>query len=366
MRIRTPRGTLAGTLFAPPRKKLRDVGTVLFLHGREDDRWMHWYPALYARLVRAGMGVLAIEVNGHGESYGRFEGFTYAKGLKDAEDSIRWLRNKGARRIGVAGFSQGGGLALLAASRNPGILCTLLVAPVALPNYVHSAFGPLPKAFQKDIERHASFFAEAERIHAPVLIIQGTKDDAIPLFHTTKLQERLGTEPHLKRLRLVQGADHVFSAAKDRAILLREGTAFLARIVGRSIVPIVKAAVLHEGRLLLMKRSAAVADFPLYWDVPSGYLGDEPHAGRKILEEIEEETGIPRALLQIAEHRRMERFSERRGVTYRIHLFRIESDTARIQLNWENVAYRWVDSKKLPRAGVRPHLKSLLKELDVA
>lgn len=389
-RIRTRRGSIAGSLFLPRRKQLKDVGCVLFLHGRSDDRTKHWYPELYRRLMKRGMAVCAIELNGHGKSYGAFEDFTYTKGEKDVADALRWLQRKGARRIGVMGFSLGGGLAILAASRFPWLKAVVLVAPVALPKVVHEArlsaeereflashsyvdiasrsggtVLRMRKTFFAETARRPSFLNDAAKIHSPVLIVHGTKDRVVPLTHSKRLYRAIASETELKRLRVVLGATHVFPSQTDRRVLLAESSQFLAHYVGRDTIDIVKAAVTYRGELLLLKRSKEVAYDPLQWDMPSGHVdrGERPDA--KVIEEVSEEAGFPKAYLRIRAKRVVRHFSKRHGMTFRIHLYHLASATKRVRLNWENVAATWVDPKRLPRKGLRSFTQSLLRELGI-
>lgn len=387
--IRTVRGTLAGTLYVLKRKRLRDVPVVLFLPGRMDDHHQHWYRALFRALNGKGIAVLGLSLNGHGKSYGAFKDFTYSRGLKDAQDAVRWLKNKGVRRIGVAGFSQGGGVALRAMSEDPTLLACALIAPVSLPKQVHenllsyeereflkkhnfvdeqrSMGGTrrVSRAFFTENQKHPSFLKEAADIHGPVLIVHGTKDEAVPLYHSKRLYQELGSEGHLKSLHTILGADHVFTAKRHHRELIRTAASFFALRMGQKTLTSVRVAITHGSKILLLKRSARVYSDHLQWDVIGGGVekGDSPD--RKAVEEAEEEAGIPRAFLSIRKKAHWLRAYFEDSIWHHVYMYHVESDTARVRLNWENVDAKWVEPDSLPRKNLRKNVREYLKRLGL-
>lgn len=389
IRIRTSRGLLDATLYLPKRRKIADVGMVLFLPGRTDDHHQHWYHQLYAALVRKHMGVLGLSLNGHGRSYGSFGQFRYQRELKDAQAAIQWLRRKGARRIGVSGFSQGGGVAILVTAQDPTIKGAALVAPVTFPRVVHETLlsdaeraflathsyvdvhgsdghiRRVQRGFFTENAASPSYLPEAERIHSPVLILHGTRDEAVPLYQSKRFYASVASEASLKQIVPVLGADHTFSGNVQRRTMIRALQNFLAYYVGRDRMDIVKAAILHQGKLLLLKRSGTVAYDPGLWDMPSGHMEPGENPDRKVLEEVEEESGIPRAYLRILRRTLHTSYSARHDITFRIHLYLIDSGIGRTKLNWENTGAIWALPSRLPSRTLRPYTKVLLRALGV-
>ncbi len=66
-------------------------------------------------------------------------------------------------------------------------------------------------AFYEDCLRHIAY-APAVSVTAPTLIIQGDKDEHVPLHQSRRLYDALRVE---KRLEIVPGADHQFTKAED-------------------------------------------------------------------------------------------------------------------------------------------------------
>jgi dipeptidyl aminopeptidase/acylaminoacyl peptidase len=66
-------------------------------------------------------------------------------------------------------------------------------------------------AFYEDCLQHIAY-APAASITAPTLIVQGDKDEHVPLHQSRRLYDALRVE---KRLEILPGADHQFTKAED-------------------------------------------------------------------------------------------------------------------------------------------------------
>jgi alpha-beta hydrolase superfamily lysophospholipase len=88
-----------------------------------------------SRLAAAGIGALAIDLRGHGES--AFAGSAaetpdYSSMVKDVSAARRYLNTRGdvrPSRIGIAGASIGANLAALEAAADPGVASVALLSP---------------------------------------------------------------------------------------------------------------------------------------------------------------------------------------------------------------------------------------------
>ncbi|MBI4348393.1 MAG: alpha/beta fold hydrolase [Elusimicrobia bacterium] len=121
---------LAAGWVAP--KKGRPV--VILLHGVAAAR-SEWNP-LIDRLTEAGIGSLALDFRGHGESGGpRFDRFKTTESWLRLEADIRaavsYVAGKGVpkSRLGLLGASIGANLAARAAAADPGLACVALLSP---------------------------------------------------------------------------------------------------------------------------------------------------------------------------------------------------------------------------------------------
>lgn len=122
--------TIHATWYEP---SVRPAPAVILVHmlGRSRRDW----ESMASRLAASGIGALAIDLRGHGDSsYGGGDGESpeYSFMVKDVAAARRYL---GARadvrssKIGIAGASIGANLAALAAAADPGVASLALLSP---------------------------------------------------------------------------------------------------------------------------------------------------------------------------------------------------------------------------------------------
>ncbi|HEU0016372.1 MAG TPA: alpha/beta hydrolase, partial [Longimicrobium sp.] len=169
--------------------------TVLFSHGNAED--ISHGRAHLERLRKTGFGVLAYDYSGYGASEGRpSERAAYA----DAEAAYEYLtRTLGVppERIILHGRSLGGGVAAELAARHP-------VAGLVLESTFTSVFKVVRSYPLVPFDRFRTL-DKLDRIACPVLVIHGTDDEVIGLWHGQRLYERVRTP---KRALWVRGAGH--------------------------------------------------------------------------------------------------------------------------------------------------------------
>ena len=137
VRFRSGRVTLAGTLTLPPGPGPHPA--VAWVHG-SGVQTRNYFPDLPALLSGAGVAVLAYDKQGVGQSGGVFPGDRADERsidilARDAEAAARFLAAQAGidrARIGLAGHSQGGWIAPLAASREPTVRFVIAVAGPSL------------------------------------------------------------------------------------------------------------------------------------------------------------------------------------------------------------------------------------------
>ena len=124
--IRTEDGhTLAATWYDPSRRPAPAVVLVHMLHRTRRD-----WDGLAARLSSEGIGVLTVDLRGHGESPG--DASALAAMVQDVKAARRHLSARPDvihSRIGVAGASLGANLAVLAAAEDASIVSLALLSP---------------------------------------------------------------------------------------------------------------------------------------------------------------------------------------------------------------------------------------------
>ena len=128
---------LSGTLYLP--KDGRALGAVVVTHSASSDtRDLPLYAHLKTMLPSLGYAVFVYDRRGSGKSGGDLAASDYALLADDANAAVRMLKSDpriDAKRVGVWGQSQGGWIALLAASRSPETAFVVSVsAPVVTPD----------------------------------------------------------------------------------------------------------------------------------------------------------------------------------------------------------------------------------------
>lgn len=194
---------------------------------------------LTAELVPKGIATLRFDFFGQGESEGPFERTTVSIAVSQALAVLDWVAARGYKRIGLIGSSFGGLVALLAAGRwtgrDAGLACLGLKCPVPdFEEMLRLEFGPdgltewkrtgtipdvaggpermrLHYGFYEDCARHRGYEA-ALTVKTPTLIVQGDRDEYVPLHQSRRLLEALAGQ---KELHVLPGADHEFSRPED-------------------------------------------------------------------------------------------------------------------------------------------------------
>jgi dienelactone hydrolase len=128
--IRTDDGvTLAATWYEPSTRSPAVVLVHMLQKSRRD-----WEPVA-SRLASEGIGALALDLRGHGESSGTVpagDAPDYSVLIRDVTAARRYLATRSdvqPARIGIAGASIGANLAVLEASADPAVVSLALLSP---------------------------------------------------------------------------------------------------------------------------------------------------------------------------------------------------------------------------------------------
>jgi fermentation-respiration switch protein FrsA (DUF1100 family) len=168
----------------------------------------------------------------------------FSGGRAEADDidlAVRWAKNKTPAPIVLWGFSAGGSSALLAASdgarvvavaadsafANAGLVIRQQAAKVThLPAAVFALVPTIMSAIASPGPTDLSPTLHQRPITVPVLLIQGTKDKAIPPSNLNTLQRDTGGTAWA-----VPGADHIKSFQTDQTGYLDHANAFLREVL---------------------------------------------------------------------------------------------------------------------------------------
>jgi pimeloyl-ACP methyl ester carboxylesterase len=188
------------------------------------------------RLLNAqGLATFRFDFFGQGDSDGPFEEITTTLAVQQTQSVLDLVTARGYDRIGIVGSSFGGLVAILTAAQRRDIACLALKCPVVdFAEELRLTFGPeefarwqatdtiqnimggpdrvrLRYAFYEDCLRQIAY-GPAKRITVPTLIVQGEKDECVPLHQSRRLHDALRGP---KRLDLLPDADHQFTRGED-------------------------------------------------------------------------------------------------------------------------------------------------------
>lgn len=210
---------------------------IIMCHGWGANKIGTWQ-GLFVKAAREfcekGYAVLRFDFRGSGDSGGSFEEQTLETMTKDLNYVLNNLdRNDvDADRVGLIGHSLGGKAAIKVA-KNKRIKCLMLWSTPALHQDVFSkAFVDEVKekkcllrgGFEVNINQLDSCLKfnglnALREIRVPVLIVNGSEDESVPISHAKRVYE-CSNKP--KKLVVVNGADHAFSSDENKKELIKE------------------------------------------------------------------------------------------------------------------------------------------------
>ena len=205
---------LGGYLLRPAHTTSLTPAMVL-LHGYGGEATELLAPARL--LAQAGYVALALSMRGW-----RGSGGTDDCGLNQVTDTVQavaWLAqqpNVATDRIGILGISQGGQVALLAATQTPDLKVVVAYKPVtdisawkrtttepSIPDYITNVC-------HNDQTGQRSPIARVAQLHMPILLVHGDQDTRVPTEQSIHLAQLLRDAGQTVELRLLPGATHSF------------------------------------------------------------------------------------------------------------------------------------------------------------
>ena len=214
----------------------RDTDKIAILcHGFLSNKNSSTNKTLTRLLIERDIATFRFDFFGHGESDGPFEEITNTLAVEQALTALDLVQQKGYCRIGLMGSSFGGLVATLTAARRTDLACLALKCPVVdFAEELRLEFGDTEMAKWKSmgtvpnilggpdrVALHYAFYEDclrriayepARSITAPTVIVQGDKDEHVPLHQSQRLYEALQVK---KRMEMLPGADHQFTKGED-------------------------------------------------------------------------------------------------------------------------------------------------------
>lgn len=127
--------------------------------------------------------------------------------------------------------------------------------------------------------------------------------------------------------------------------------------------PVINIVVIHNGKILLAKRSPGLKLYPNLWNGISGFLDDNHDIEDKVYEELSEELGLDKSkieLLTIARPIREE--APDRGKTWLILPVSVQITTTDIQTDWEAAEVHWFSPDEVGKLDLVPGFHAVLAE----
>ena len=187
-----------------------------------------------ADAVQKQFTVIRFDFSGNGQSEGRFAASTYSKQISEMQLAAAYLKDRGIRRIGLAGHSMGALISVLTAARNGDFRAVCAIAGrLSGTEAAHFLAAPQRQqlaetgsvSFQsrgRELSLNDAFFNDASdydlphilsRLQTPLLIVHGQKDEIIPVSEAYAARDHVAGRVDLH---ILSEADHMFSNAADR------------------------------------------------------------------------------------------------------------------------------------------------------
>ncbi|MBU0536795.1 MAG: alpha/beta fold hydrolase [Nanoarchaeota archaeon] len=212
---------------------------VIICHTFHDNKDNELMFSLWDEMSRARFIALRFDFSGRGESQGDFKDLTISREVEDIQAAFELLdrmEQVDSKKICIIGHSMGAIDSIVYTSGNKRIKALITLAARAdtkefvdsyfdkyeqeewrTKGYIQmSNFSEISSDFLKDAESY-DLIERLRMIKCPILIIHGTDDTRVP-FEDAKELFNHASEP--KKLELIEGADHRFTAQAHREELI--------------------------------------------------------------------------------------------------------------------------------------------------
>jgi len=224
---------LCGILEEPNLEKSK---VIIMVHGYSSDKEGTSIKDLSEKFTEVGINSFRIDLNGCGESEGKFEEQTLSSAVRDIGAAIELMKSMGYNEIGLFGSSMAGPPCMTIALKYPDLFKMALKAPVSdILAQRKKLYGDehiedckkrgytyyINKKKGKKIKVNYHFFEDAEdyimhakvkNIEVPTLIIHGTADNRVDISFTKNLVKDFPAAS----LIIIGGADHALEVNGSR------------------------------------------------------------------------------------------------------------------------------------------------------
>jgi 8-oxo-dGTP pyrophosphatase MutT (NUDIX family) len=122
------------------------------------------------------------------------------------------------------------------------------------------------------------------------------------------------------------------------------------------------SVLLHQGRILILKRSQKVGTYQGKWACASGYIEEGETPLETAIKEISEELGLNEGDVEMVKEGEVI-FARDGEHLWAIHPFLFEAKRADIKLDWEHDDFRWIVFGELESYSTVPKLKETVESV---
>ncbi|MBU0707093.1 alpha/beta fold hydrolase [Patescibacteria group bacterium] len=370
---------LVGVLHVPKRP-INNAGLVI-CHGYNDYKEKRLLKIIGDLAEQESICALRFDFSGLGESEGKFSSVTYTRLLNDLKSAIEYLRKRGINNIGLVGHSMGGAIAALRTVRDHNIKVLIGLSPVSsmIKTYsrlfthldkkngkkyriVYDKRNPEikhtvdPKLFN-DSKKY-NMVKEAGHIQIPTLYFVGDRDDVVKVREVKKAFAYISCDA--KKLVVLKNCYHQLRGHEKE--VARQSIGWCKKYLINKESSIVVVSIRHKDKILIMKRSKKIGQFPGYWHVVAGYDNDNKPL-EQAYKEIQEETGLKKNQLKLMVQGKKYINHADGKHKWIVHPFMFETKSKTIRLDWEHSDYRWIDPVVFHKYKHVTHMDRTIKEL---
>jgi dipeptidyl aminopeptidase/acylaminoacyl peptidase len=213
---------------------VKQMPVIVSVHGGPEGQERPGFNSLYQYYLSRGYAILATNVRGstgYGKTYTHLDDVRNRENsVKDLAYAVEWLKSKGGadpKRIAVMGGSYGGYMTLAAVTLYPD-LWAAAVDTVGVANWEsflkntsgyrrrqrEVEYGMLDKDI--DFLRSISPLAKADRIKAPIFVIQGKNDPRVPYTEAEQIVKAVREKGGVVEYKLYDDEGHGIAKLKNR------------------------------------------------------------------------------------------------------------------------------------------------------
>lgn len=127
---------------------------------------------------------------------------------------------------------------------------------------------------------------------------------------------------------------------------------------------VVTVFLMHEGKILILRRSDKVRTMRHKWAGVSGYIEGNEDVLERVYKEIGEETGLsPNDVELVKTAEPLEVPDEERDTLWIVHPHLFKTSNRNIRLDWEHDRYLWIEPSEITKYETVPMLKETLESV---